>query len=39
VMSFQASCAVGLAISASRRSAGSVCATPPGTRWLLAGTR
>ena len=33
----QASRAVGLAISAVRRSAGSLCTTPPGTRWLLTG--
>lgn len=39
VMSFQASSAVGLAISALRRSAGSLCTTPPGTRWLLTGPR
>jgi hypothetical protein len=39
VMSFQASSAVVLAISASRRSAGSVCTTPPGTRWPLTGQR
>jgi hypothetical protein len=35
VMSFQASSAVGLAASALRRSAGSVCTTPPGTLWPL----
>ena len=35
VMSFQASSAVGLAISALRRSAGSLCTTPPGSRGLL----
>ena len=35
VMSFQASRAVALAISALRRSAGSSCTTPPGTGWLL----
>ncbi len=39
VMSFQASSAVGLAISASRRSPGSLCTTPPGTRGLLTGPR
>ena len=39
VMSFQASSAVVFAISASRRSAGSGCTTPPGTRWLLTGQR
>ncbi len=39
VMSFQASSAVGLAISALRRSAGRLCTTPPGTRWLLTGPR
>ena len=39
VMSFQASNAAVLAISASRRSAGSVCTTPPGTRWLLTRQR
>ena len=38
VMSFHASSAVALAINASRRSAGSLCTTPPGTRWLLTGT-
>ena len=37
VMSFQAVIAVELAISAWRRSAGSLCTTPPGTRWLLTG--
>jgi hypothetical protein len=37
VMSFQASSAVVFAINASRRSAGSGCTTPPGTRWLLTG--
>jgi hypothetical protein len=37
VMSFQAWSAVALAISAWRRSAGSLCTTPPGTRWLLTG--
>jgi hypothetical protein len=37
VMSFQASSAVGLAISALRRSPGSLCTTPPGTRGLLTG--
>jgi hypothetical protein len=35
VMSFQAASAVELAISAARRSAGSLCTTPPGTRLLL----
>src|SRR4029079_4882923 len=35
VMSFQASSAVRLAISTSRRSAGSLCTTPPGSRWLV----
>jgi hypothetical protein len=39
VMSFQASSAVGLAISALRRSPGSLCTTPPGTRGLLTGPR
>jgi hypothetical protein len=39
VMSFQASSAAVLAISTSRRSAGSSCTTPPGTRWLLTGQR
>jgi hypothetical protein len=39
VMSFQAASAVELAISASRRSAGSSCTTPPGTRLLLTGAR
>ena len=39
VMSFQASSAVVLAISALRRSAGSLCTTPPGTCWLLTGPR
>ena len=39
VMSFHASSAAGLATSASRRSAGSLCTTPPGTRWLLTGPR
>src|SRR5271166_3882269 len=33
VMSFQASSAAGLAASASRRSPGSSCTTPPDTRW------
>jgi hypothetical protein len=28
-----------LAISAFCRSAGSLCTTPPGTRWLLIGPR
>ena len=36
VMSFHASNATGFAISALRRSGGSSCTTPPGTRWLLA---
>ena len=35
VMSFQATSAVELAISAVRRSAGSLCTTPPGTCLLL----
>ncbi len=35
VMSIQAASAVELAISASRRSAGSSCTTPPGTRLLV----
>jgi hypothetical protein len=35
VMSFQAASAVELAIRAQRRSAGSLCTTPPGTRWPL----
>jgi len=39
VMSFQASSAVVLAINALRRSAGSGCTTPPGTRWLLTRQR
>ena len=39
VMSFQASSAVGLAISAWRRSPGSLCTAPPGTRGLLMGPR
>jgi hypothetical protein len=39
VMSFQASSAVVLAISASRRSAGNLCTTPPGTRCVLTGQR
>jgi len=39
VMSFQASRAVGLAISALRRSPGSLCTNPPGTRGLLTGPR
>jgi hypothetical protein len=30
---------VALAISDWRRSAGSLCTTPPGTRWLLTGPR
>src|SRR5262249_39542885 len=38
VVSFQASSAAVLAISASRRSAGSLCTTPPGTRRLLIGS-
>ena len=38
VMSVQASSAVGLATSASRRSPGSSCTTPPATRWLLMAT-
>ena len=37
VMSLQAASAVALAISALRRSTGSLCTTPPGTRWLLTG--
>jgi hypothetical protein len=37
VMSFQAQSAVVLASSASRKSAGSVCTTSPGTCWLLTG--
>ncbi len=37
VMSFQASSAVALAISAIRRSAGSLCTTPPGSLWPLTG--
>jgi hypothetical protein len=28
-----------LAINALRRSTGSLCTTPPGTRWLLTGPR
>jgi len=39
VMSFQASHAVGFATSALRRSLGSLCTTPPGTRELLTGPR
>ena len=39
VMSFQASSAVALAMSALRRSAGNLCTTPPGTRLLLTGQR
>ena len=39
VMSFQASSAVGLATSAFRRSAGSSCTTPPGTREALTEPR
>jgi hypothetical protein len=39
VMSFQASSAVVLATSAARRSTGSGCTTPPGTRWLLTAQR
>lgn len=35
VMSLQAASAVELAISASRRSSGSLCTTPPGTRLLV----
>ena len=35
VMSFQAASAVAFPISAVRRSTGSLCTTPPGTRWLL----
>jgi hypothetical protein len=38
-MSFQASSAAALAISALRRSSGSVCTTPPGTREPLTGQR
>ena len=38
VMSFQAPSAVGFAISAFRRSAGSLCTTPPGT-WPLTSVR
>jgi hypothetical protein len=37
VMFFQASSAAGLAISAPRRSAGSLCTTPLGTLWSLIG--
>jgi hypothetical protein len=37
VMSFQALSAVGLAASALRRSTGSLCTTPPGTRVVLTG--
>ena len=37
VMSFQASSAVGLAISATRKSPGSLCTTPPGTLRLPRG--
>ena len=37
VMSFQASSAVLFASSASRRSAGNSCTTPPGTEWPLTG--
>jgi hypothetical protein len=39
VMSFQASNAAGLVISALRRSPGSLCTTPPGNRGLLTGPR
>jgi hypothetical protein len=39
VMSFQASSADGLASSASRRSPGSLCTTPPGTRGPLTRQR
>ena len=39
VMSFQGSSAVGLATSAFRRSAGSLCTTPPGTREALTAPR
>jgi len=35
VMALQASSAVEFAISASRRSTGSLCTTPPGTRLLV----
>lgn len=38
VMSLQAASAVELAISASRRSSGSLCTTPPGTRLLVTET-
>ena len=37
VMSVHASSADGLAINVARRSCGSLCTTPPGTRWLLMG--
>jgi len=39
VMSFHAASASVLSISAARRSAGSLCTTPPGTRWLLTAVR
>jgi hypothetical protein len=39
VMSFQAASAVELPISAWRKSAGSLCTTPPGTRLLFTGAR
>jgi serine aminopeptidase S33 family len=39
VMSFEASGAEGLAASALRRSPGSLCTAPPGTRWLLTRLR
>jgi alkanesulfonate monooxygenase SsuD/methylene tetrahydromethanopterin reductase-like flavin-dependent oxidoreductase (luciferase family) len=39
VMSFQAASAVELAINAARRSAGSSCTTPPGTRLPLMGAK
>jgi hypothetical protein len=38
-MSFHAASASSLTISASRKSAGSLCTTPPGTRWLLTVAR
>jgi hypothetical protein len=39
VMSFQAASAAWLATSALRRSSGSSCTTPPGSRWPLTGSR
>src|ERR1700738_4751061 len=39
VRAFHAASAVALAISAVRRSVGILCATPPGTRWLITDHR